>query len=433
MGKQSARMYYRGNDHKDIYFQGNYHGAMYKGSKLVWRKLLDRYCDGGYKGIIDLKNKSKVDINFGIYVRGNNASTILAIIYDYDTKTSFFAITNDLLLWKKVEVDDNLITDNITSVGIVNSEDGFFLYFHDVEESRTVIYFLEVELGLDCTIKKIVDNSINYKWFSEFGISDFFYGIQWDNPKEYILHRISKNGEIVSKKLGYPFTYMNSTSHIESVIANTNGDVYIFCDFDLAFYVNGGLDLLHISGMDTDYITTVFSAYGSDYFDDSCTFEIIYSLYQTVILITNKGGSYIDSSLTTKSEKYAKMAYYRIDMTGNAYLLSQKEEISDVVVPLYGSEKFDSIIIKFLEDPYKPAKMVNPFEDGFIYYSMLRFDTAQDRTLYHSLSMEISDGSKNNKCIIAKYADSNFSDKELVIYIENLFWEESENNFAFLY
>lgn len=41
MGKQSARLYYQGNDHKDIYFQGNYHTAMYKGGELVWEKLYE--------------------------------------------------------------------------------------------------------------------------------------------------------------------------------------------------------------------------------------------------------------------------------------------------------------------------------------------------------------------------------------------------------
>lgn len=39
MGKQSARLYYDGKDHKDIYFQGNYHRVMYKGDELVWMKL----------------------------------------------------------------------------------------------------------------------------------------------------------------------------------------------------------------------------------------------------------------------------------------------------------------------------------------------------------------------------------------------------------
>lgn len=45
MGKQSARLYYRGKDHKDIYFQEKYHNAMIVckegNEKLVWRKLHD--------------------------------------------------------------------------------------------------------------------------------------------------------------------------------------------------------------------------------------------------------------------------------------------------------------------------------------------------------------------------------------------------------
>lgn len=39
MGRQSARLWYRGKDHKDIYFQGNYHKAMYLGGNLLWQKL----------------------------------------------------------------------------------------------------------------------------------------------------------------------------------------------------------------------------------------------------------------------------------------------------------------------------------------------------------------------------------------------------------
>lgn len=41
MGKQSARLYYDGKDNKDIYFQGNYHMAMYKGGQLVWKKITE--------------------------------------------------------------------------------------------------------------------------------------------------------------------------------------------------------------------------------------------------------------------------------------------------------------------------------------------------------------------------------------------------------
>lgn len=40
MGMQSARMFFHGKDHKDVYFQGSFHKAMYKGDELVWQKLV---------------------------------------------------------------------------------------------------------------------------------------------------------------------------------------------------------------------------------------------------------------------------------------------------------------------------------------------------------------------------------------------------------
>lgn len=48
MGKQSSRMYYKGYDHKDIFYQGHYHDAMYKGSELIWHKIRQE----GYYSII---------------------------------------------------------------------------------------------------------------------------------------------------------------------------------------------------------------------------------------------------------------------------------------------------------------------------------------------------------------------------------------------
>ena len=41
MGRQSSRIFFKNNDHKDIYFQGKYHNAMYYGKQggIIWRKL----------------------------------------------------------------------------------------------------------------------------------------------------------------------------------------------------------------------------------------------------------------------------------------------------------------------------------------------------------------------------------------------------------
>lgn len=60
MGKQSARLYYQGKDHKDIYFRVNgWHCAMFKGDKLVWKQILGDLIFGSDVGrIIDFESKS---------------------------------------------------------------------------------------------------------------------------------------------------------------------------------------------------------------------------------------------------------------------------------------------------------------------------------------------------------------------------------------
>lgn len=56
MGKQSSRIYFQGQDHKDIWFQGKYHNAMYIGNQLVWKKIYDYMIP--YIGIFDIWNQS---------------------------------------------------------------------------------------------------------------------------------------------------------------------------------------------------------------------------------------------------------------------------------------------------------------------------------------------------------------------------------------
>lgn len=42
MQKQSARLYWRNKDHKDIWYRGHYHCALFKGSELIWHKSLEK-------------------------------------------------------------------------------------------------------------------------------------------------------------------------------------------------------------------------------------------------------------------------------------------------------------------------------------------------------------------------------------------------------
>lgn len=69
MGKQSARLYYDGKDHKDIFFRGKYHDAMYLGYELLWHKIRKE----GYYVFI--------------YVRGSSRPTERMIVAIFDEKT----------------------------------------------------------------------------------------------------------------------------------------------------------------------------------------------------------------------------------------------------------------------------------------------------------------------------------------------------------
>lgn len=39
MGRQSARIWYNGKDHKEVYYNGIYHNAIYMNGRVVWQKL----------------------------------------------------------------------------------------------------------------------------------------------------------------------------------------------------------------------------------------------------------------------------------------------------------------------------------------------------------------------------------------------------------
>ncbi len=79
MGKQSARLIYRGKDHKDIYFQGHYHDAMYLGYELLWHKIRQ---EGYYVFIVD--NGKEGRFQEGIY------------IITFDEKTQEFEIVMEI-------------------------------------------------------------------------------------------------------------------------------------------------------------------------------------------------------------------------------------------------------------------------------------------------------------------------------------------------
>ena len=72
--KQSSTIWYQGNPHKEIYFQGHYHDKMYKGSQLVWEKLDNEYAPNKLYRIYD-------------YATWDNKTYCIVAMYDFDPST----------------------------------------------------------------------------------------------------------------------------------------------------------------------------------------------------------------------------------------------------------------------------------------------------------------------------------------------------------
>lgn len=100
MGKQSARMVYQGKDHKDIYFQGNYHNAIVKNGEVVWYKLYDNYCITLTGEVIDIKNR-KVIIDGITDVMQCDNGTIMGIRGDDTDKIKIFSSIG-MVYWEKI-------------------------------------------------------------------------------------------------------------------------------------------------------------------------------------------------------------------------------------------------------------------------------------------------------------------------------------------
>lgn len=99
MGKQSARLYYKGKDHKDIFFQNHYHSKMYKGSELVWEKILgNEYIVFQFKNeikVLDIENKQIYkDTRNYLRVMLNTENIILTDIDSYLHNDGLFISKN---------------------------------------------------------------------------------------------------------------------------------------------------------------------------------------------------------------------------------------------------------------------------------------------------------------------------------------------------
>lgn len=86
MGKQSARLWFNGHDHKDIYYQGHYHDKMYIGSQLVWERLGDALWE-----VFKVNNTSNVVVYDAAFYDG----LFMALVYHVEEDKSYLYTSED--------------------------------------------------------------------------------------------------------------------------------------------------------------------------------------------------------------------------------------------------------------------------------------------------------------------------------------------------
>ena len=197
MGKQSARLYYQGKDHKDIYFNGNYHVKMYKASELVWEKLYpDEFFIYSINGIdfIDIKNKF-VD-TFPTIINGRKG-----------VLENFLFIQNNII-------------SLIGSGKIVTSKDA---EKWNIQNTGRQHYYISriVRSGSTGTVRPYI-NTFPYGVKAKNTV--LFYGNGIDDPNYYIL-KIDENGNYV-EEIKTKYSYYD-TEGSYWVVGGTN-DYYCF-------------------------------------------------------------------------------------------------------------------------------------------------------------------------------------------------------------
>ena len=245
-----------------------------------------------------------------------------------------------------------------------------------------------------------------------------------DGKLTYILYKVSQNGNTESGSLGGYFanTYAQNTEY--SKIAVVSEILYIVADGFLTSATNKGTRILKIRDMDLDSVyTELFIGENNSYFDDYGSVEVVYDGYQVAYLVTNKGGNNYVGGYSYKY-KYAKMRYYVINPIGTLGLAKEITNRENLVIPLKIGTLNRELVISFTENGEQGENQY------YVNCKDLKWDSSEDEKLagFPSTSLAIISGTRNQQCLIPKWTSG-----KTVIYIDNLFWEDSENNFAIQY
>lgn len=200
MGKQSSRICYKGKDHKDIYYQKNYHRAMYKGDELVWMKIGGEY----YIPFIS----SEIGWKICIYYPESNSVEVTENVYHYAGNTS------------RGIYEDGYYRFNGTFLFTVDmrclSRDGKKFVTYDEQETEAINGFIGGALGFqklyflnnDGKLENSIETSIETYQESTIRVVDYFKKECFFSRWQTKLVRVNKNGyEYPEKNLGNEILY----------------------------------------------------------------------------------------------------------------------------------------------------------------------------------------------------------------------------------
>lgn len=440
MGKQSSRLIYRGKDIKDLVYQGNFLNKLYKGNDLVWEKLYRYFVRNTSLVVFDLDGKKYISEYSGYSISELKKSTTYAIAVLWENKNNryFFAISYDMLQWKEIKELEHKTRINGKSVYyyFMASYNGFFVYEYAGGNNNEKLYFVEIDYGLEYTVKEVYSPDVFWRNFSQYGVSDYFYGIQKDKAKEYILHRIWENGTVESKQLMGNFIKDNVGMDDEGIqiLADGNGNAFLICPNVGAS--NGGTAIFKVQNMDTDNIYTAFWARTSKILNGSvCDIDILYDSYQTLFL-AHRGFSEEKEFVEGRSGRsgYYNMEFYVIDSSGNVIPTLQERD-KEINIKCYEMPDRDYLTIKFggrkdTGDDYK-----TPTTEGIIYFYNIKKGISSSRTEL-DLNSVIFDYNKmqNDTVFVGEYSWTDYynyvpKQRTVVIFIDNLYMNESDGNF----
>lgn len=296
MQKQSARIYYQGKDHKDIFYMGRYHCAMFLGEKLSWYKSLDKknivYIHRDFNGfatriaIIDIKNREVSQLihpgeDFALdkIQRSNNCILIgNRIMGQYGSfLKEYKTIGNELQSDGVIRLLDGDTIVNLSSGGIYAGK--------VIERTDKTVYEIEMnKIGnFEDTISKL-NNISGISWvvpgcFDDYTVGKFVICIikRYTENEEIYYFVDCENGEIVYKETApYKTFTFGGTSFSQ------NKNELFRLDFDgekrlvLSVYKDGNCDICHLSQFKESTNTTALKQ------KDEVLYAYVYSHYNSV-------------------------------------------------------------------------------------------------------------------------------------------------------